>query len=225
LSDLTALEHGELVVGVPPMIGAIFFGPVVRAFHERYPKVKLKLMEAGALAVENNVRSGQLEIGVAVLPVDEETFEHFGFVQDRLCLVTPSGSRWQGMRRVSLVDVADEPIVFYPEDFTLSMRVADAYKRIGKPLKIAERSGHWDFIVALVAARLGIALLPERITQRLDRKLFDIVPVRENELVWHLGLIWRRGTYLSHAARAWVDITREVLGPFHDVFLPEHTGD
>lgn len=225
LSDLTALDTGELVVGVPPMIGAIFFGPVVRAFHERFPKVKLKLMEAGALAVEQQVRSGQLEIGVAVLPVEEEVFEHFGFVQDRLCLVAPAGSRWHGMRRVSLVDVADEPIVLYPEDFTLSLRVADAFRRIGKPLKVAERSGHWDFIVALVAARLGIALLPAQITQRIDRDLFDIVPINPDELVWHLGLIWKRDTYLSHASRAWIDITREVLGQYHDALLPDHTGD
>lgn len=228
LSDLTALEHGELRVGVPPMVGATFFAPVVRTFHERYPKITLKLVEAGALAVEASVRSGQLEIGVAVLPVEENTFEHFGFVLDRLCLVAPAGSRWKGMRSVSLMDVADEPIVLYPEDFTLSIRVADAYKRIGKPLKVAERSGHWDFIVALVAARLGIALLPESITQRIDRSLFDIVPVNEDELVWHLGLIWRRGSYLSHASRAWIDITREVLGPLaEEAHMPEHehTGD
>ncbi|KZE31805.1 LysR family transcriptional regulator [Crenobacter luteus] len=224
LADLTALERGELVVGVPPMIGAIFFAPVVSAFHARYPKVELKLMEDGATAVENAVRSGQLEIGVAVLPVDETVFDHFGFVSDRLCLVAPSGSRWKGLASVALTDIADEPLILYPEDFTLSHRVADAYRRDGLTMKVAERSGHWDFIVALVAARLGVALLPERITRRIDRSLFDIVPLNDAELVWHLGLIWRRDTYLSHATRAWIDITREMLAPAEDD-EHSHTGD
>lgn len=212
LADLVSLERGELVVGLPPMSGGAFLAPVVSTFRERYPNIELKLVEDGALAIEDSVRTGQLEIGVAVLPVDHQAFEQFGFARDPICVVAPTGCPWQGRESVTLADVADWPIVFYPEDFTLSRRIRDGFARLGKPMRIAGRSAHWDFIVAMVNANLGIALLPEAVANRLENWPFDVVRLNEEQIVWHLGLIWQKNVYLSHAARAWIQVTQEVLG-------------
>jgi DNA-binding transcriptional LysR family regulator len=212
LTDIVALEGGELVVGLPPMSGGAFLAPAVSAFRERYPKIELKLVEDGALAIENSVRTGQLEIGVAVLPVDKQAFDQFGFARDPLCLVAPAGSPWHGAASVKLEEIADWPIVFYPEDFTLSRRILEGFARLGKPIRIAGRSAHWDFIVAMVSARLGIALLPQSVASRLEGQPFDIVRLDEERIVWSLGLIWQKDVYLSHAARAWIEVTQQVLG-------------
>ncbi|MEN2428086.1 LysR family transcriptional regulator [Chromobacterium vaccinii] len=212
LADLASLSHGELVVGLPPMVGVAFFAPVVSRYRRRYPQIELKMVEDGALAIENRIKSGELEIGVAVLPVDSQLFDHYSVVRDPLCLVTPAGSRWHDKSLVRLVDIADQPLVLYPDDFTLSRRVGDAFRELGKTPNIVGRSAHWDFIVELVAANLGVTLLPRSIVERLDRQLFDVVPLYDNKLYWHLALIWQRGGYLSHAARAWLALTRETLG-------------
>ena len=212
LSDLVSLERGELIIGLPPMSGGAFLAPVVSRFRERYPNIELTLVEDGALAIENSVRSGQLEIGTAVLPVDNTAFEQFGFVRDPLCLVAPAGSRWQGKKSVTLGDVADSPIVFYPEDFALGRQIREGFARLGTPMRIAGRSAHWDFIVAMVDAKLGIALLPESVANRLENWPFDVIRLDEEKIVWHLGLIWKKDVYLSHAARAWIQVTQDVLG-------------
>ncbi|TDR82705.1 LysR family transcriptional regulator [Paludibacterium purpuratum] len=212
LSDLVSLERGELMVGLPPMSGGAFLAPVVSAFRERYPNIELKVVEDGAVAIENSVRSGQLEIGAAVLPVDSQVFEQFGFARDPLCVVAPAGSPWQGRESVRLADVADWPIVFFPEDFTLSRRIRDGFARLGQPMRIAGRSAHWDFIVAMVNAKLGIALLPQSVTDRLESWPFDVIRLDEEQIVWNLGLIWQKDVYLSHAARAWIQVTQEILG-------------
>lgn len=39
-----------------------------------------------------------------------------------------------------------------------------------------------------------------------------MIPLYDPKLYWHLALIWQRGGYLSHAARAWLALTRDVLG-------------
>ncbi|MBX9268701.1 LysR family transcriptional regulator [Chromobacterium violaceum] len=212
LADLASLSHGELVVGLPPMVGVAFFAPVVSRYRRRYPQIELKMVEDGALAIENRIKSGELEIGVAVLPVDSQLFEHYSVVRDPLCLVAPAGSRWRDKSLVQLADIADQPLVLYPDDFTLSRRVGDAFRELGKTPNIVGRSAHWDFIVELVAANLGVTLLPLSIVERLDRQLFDVVPLYDHKLYWHLALIWQRGGYLSHAARAWLALTRETLG-------------
>lgn len=212
LSDLSALTRGELIVGLPPMVGGAFFAPVVSSFRAHYPNVELKMVEYGARSIESNIRSGQLEIGVAVLPVDRQVFNTFSFVRDRLCLVAPDQSRWHGKRSIKLADIVDEPIVFYPEDFSLSTLVSQGFRRLGKTIHIAGRSAHWDFIAAMVEARLGIALLPESVAARLYGRPFDVIPLDEKEIIWHLALIWQKDVYLSHAARAWIQMSRDMLG-------------
>lgn len=223
LADLASLARGELVVGLPPMAGGAFFAPVVGAFRDRYSGVELKMVEDGALAIESSIRSGNLEIGAAVLPVDDNTFNSLSLVRDRLCLVAPAGSPWQGWPRVTLPDLADHPIVFYPEDFSLTIRISDAFRMMGKSVNIAGRSAHWDFIVAMVAARLGIALLPQAIAGQLERDRFDVVPIDDERITWHLGLIWKKDSYLSHAARAWITLTRELLLDSHHDESPSST--
>ena len=213
LAELAELSRGELVVGLPPMAGGAFFAPVVGAFRDRYPGVELKMVEDGARAIENSIRTGQLEIGAAVLPVDSNIFESLSLVRERLCLVAPANSPWHGKSSVTLLDIADRPLVFYPEDFSLSSRISDAFQLLGKNVNIAGRSAHWDFIAAMVAARLGIALLPEVIATQLEAGRFDVIPVDEERIIWHLGLIWKKESYLSHAARAWITLTRELLLP------------
>jgi DNA-binding transcriptional LysR family regulator len=197
------------------MTGGAFFAPVVGAFRDRYPNVELKMVEDGARAIESSVRNGLLEIGAAVLPVDNTVFESLSLVRDRLCLIAPTGSPWHGMDSVTLLDIADRPLVFYPEDFSLSARITDAFRLLGKSVHIAGRSAHWDFIAAMVEARLGIALLPEVVASHLEPHRFDVVPVDEERIMWHIGLIWKKDSYLSHAARAWITLTREILLPGH----------
>jgi DNA-binding transcriptional LysR family regulator len=38
--------------------------------------------------------------------------------------------------------------------------------------RIAVRSGQWDFLAAMVQAGVGIAILPQPICERLDKKSF-----------------------------------------------------
>ncbi|MCL6262091.1 LysR family transcriptional regulator [Craterilacuibacter sp. RT1T] len=216
LIDLSELKSGELVFGLPPMVGAAYFAPVVSRFREHYPKIELKLVETGALAVESQIRSGEVELGIAVLPVNTEDFSALEVVNEPLCLVAPANSAWHGRESVFLAELTEQTFVLYPPDFTLTAHIAEAFRRMEKPLNIAGSSAQWDFLAELVGARLGITLLPYSVAQRLNPAKFDLIALADADLRWHLALIWRNGAYLSHAARAWIDTTRSVLAPTKD---------
>src|SRR5260370_17213789 len=74
-------------------------------------------------------------------------------------------------------------------------------------------SGQGDFMAGRVAAGRGIALLSETICRRLDPNQTATIPLASPIIPWRLALMWRRGGFTSFAARAWIDITREILGP------------
>ena len=76
---------------------------------------------------------------------------------------------------------------------------------------IAAQSGQWDWLVAMASAGMGVALLPEPFIHRLAIGQLDAVRLVEPELQWQPAHVWR-GSYLSHAARAWLEVCEELLG-------------
>ncbi|QDQ85691.1 LysR family transcriptional regulator [Paraburkholderia megapolitana] len=210
LDDLDKLGRGQLTIGIPPMGGSLFT-PTIAAFRQRYPKVELKLFEQGARGIEAALIAGELELGGVLQPVDPQALDVLPMTRQLLWLVARRGSRWDGTQQVPLGDLATEPFVFYGESLALNDVVLNACRTAGFAPIIVGRSGHWDFMAALVQAGVGIALLPAPYCRRLDPVQFTCLPVVEPEIPWEMAIGWRRNGYLSHAARAWLDVARETL--------------
>jgi DNA-binding transcriptional LysR family regulator len=210
LDDIDTLGRGQLTIGTPTMGGSLFT-PAIAEFKRRYPKIELKLFEQGSLGIEAALMTGELELGGLLLPVDADLFDVLPISRHPLWLVARRGSRWDGAQQVRLADLAAEPFVFYGESLALNDVVTRACRDAGFTPTIVARSGHWDFMAALVHAGLGIALLPALYCRRLDTAQFTLRPVFEPEISWEMAVGWRRNGYLSHAARAWLDVARETL--------------
>ena len=210
LDDLGTLGRGQLTIGIPPMGGALFT-PAIAAFRQRYPKIELKLFERGSRGIESALISGELELGGVLQPVDPDNLDVLPMTHQRLWLVARHGLRWETVRQVPLGDLAGEPFVFYGESLALNDVVQNACRTAGFTPTIVSRSDHWDFMAALVLAGVGIALLPEPYCRRLDAGRFTCRPIVAPEIPWDMAIGWRRNGYLSHAARAWLEVARETL--------------
>jgi len=213
LADLGALARGRLAIGLSPMVGSTFFAPVLQAYHLRHPQVELHIVEDGALAIEADIAHGRLDVGVTVLPTDQTRFETHPFAYSQLCLLAPRDSIWADRKTVAMADLARESFILYNDDFVLSGRIIDACRQASFTPSIASRSNQWDFIAAMVGAGLGIALLPRIVCAKLSAEDFCWLPLSEPLIPWHLALIWNKGGYLSHAGRAFVACSEEILGP------------
>ena len=210
LNDLGTFGRGTLTIGIPPM-GGTLFTPAIAAFKQRYPKVELKLFERGSKAIEAALLDGEMELGGVLQPVDMALFDVLPVSRQLLWLVAQKGSRWDQEAEVALADLAAEPFVFYGESLALNDVVLNACREAGFAPTIVGRSGHWDFMAALVQAGVGIALLPAPYCRRLDPDAFTCRPVVDPEIHWDMAVGWRRNGYLSHAARAWLDVARQAL--------------
>ena len=180
LNDLDKLGRGELTIGIPPMGGSLFT-PAIAAFRQRHPKIELKLFEQGSKAIEAALISGELELGGVLQPVDD-MIDVLPMSRQVLWLVARQGSRWDELREVPLADLASEPFVFYGESLALNDVVLTACRTAGFAPTIVGRSGHWDFMAALVLAGVGIALLPAPYCRRLDAAQFTCRPVVAPEI-------------------------------------------
>ena len=200
VAEVDGMARGELAVGIPPMAGR-YFAPVIGAYRRQYPGVALRLREQGGRALEEGVASGELDLGVTVLPATVPGLGTLPVTRHALTVIYPAARAPASMRALPLAALAGESFVMYEDDFVLYRVILDACEAAGFLPQIAGQSRHWDFIGELVAADVGIALLPEPIARSLDPARVAVRPLAAPELTWELGLVWREG-YLSRAARA-----------------------
>lgn len=211
LGDLKNLKKGHIRLGLPPMVGSSFFPEVIGQFHQKYPQVTMQIFEDGAKKVEVDVESGLLDIGVVVLPTDDALFHSFSFVRENLMLLVHPSHRLADRECASLADLAEENFVLFREDFALHDRIITECVKVGFQPHIVYESSQWDLISGMVAANLGIALLPETICREINRERIRIMPLVEPVIPWQLGMIWRKDRYLSYAAREWIAFTQGIL--------------
>lgn len=211
LSELAGLRKGRISIGLPPMVGAYFFPAVIGKFRERYPGIAISIVEDGSKRIEAAVAGGDLDMGVVLLSGADDLFRYDPVVEEQLQIILPSGHRFAGQESIKLSQLADEPFILFREDFTLHDKMLEACRAAGFQPRIFCESSQWDFISGMVAAGLGIAMLPETICRELDPAEISVVRLEEPCISWRLVMIWRKDGYLSFAAREWLQFAREQL--------------
>ncbi|MGV3654732.1 MAG: LysR substrate-binding domain-containing protein [Noviherbaspirillum sp.] len=205
VADLAELARGELELGLPPMVN-LLFAPIIKRFRERWPHVELKLAEAGGQVIEQRILSGELEVGVTVLPTGPDarlaTRELGRFP---ICLVGAASAPWAHLEQPGLDILHRQPVLMFSEDYSLTRLLRSAFEAGGVQPEVVARSGQWDFLLSMAVAGVGTALLPQPLLQQLRLpEGVAVRPVTAPGLAWTVGVVWVKDRYLSHAARAWL---------------------
>ncbi|MCM3215704.1 LysR family transcriptional regulator [Niallia taxi] len=205
LHDMTNLARGSITIGIPPMIGSLFFPKVIAAFHKAYPNIHINIKEYGAAKVVKSVEEGEFEIGIAVLPLtDESSFNVFHLVSEEIKLIVNEQHKLADRNQVHMKELKEEEFIFYSEEFALYEMMKRGFINEGFEPNIIFKSSQWDFMIEIVAANLGISMLPESICSRTTNnqvRFMDLKPVTN----WQLAVITKKDRYLSVAGRRFID--------------------
>ena len=209
LDELSNLATGEIKMGVPPLIGTLFFPSIARMFHQNYPNVKLELIELGAKVIEQLVEEGEIDIGIVVLPVDESVFHIHPFITEEFVLFIHRDHPIAQKQTVSVHELKDEPFILFSKNFKLHDYIINTCKNAGFTPIVSYESSQWDLILELVSSKLGITLMPKMIFHKQNSPNITIVPLKDPPLLWRLGIITRKGRYHSFALKKLLEMLKE----------------
>lgn len=211
LSELRGLRRGTLRLGLPPIGSDMLFAPLFAIYRSRYPGIDIELMEHGSKRLESLVTEGEVDLGASLLPV-ADAFEWQDVRREPIDLLIPESHPMAAMDVVPLSALRDVPFILFDAGFALNPIIVEACQAAGFSPLIAARSSQITFIVELVASGLGVGFLPRLIARKRVRPGVRHVPIEDASMIWHMAWIWRRGAYLSHAARAWLDLAAKPPG-------------
>jgi DNA-binding transcriptional LysR family regulator len=204
-ADLTALGDGQagtLRVGVFQSVGQRILPELMRRFIARWPRVDVTLTEsADDRELLAHVERGELDLSFCDLPLTDGPFEAVELLRDPYVLVVRAGSDLQSP---SLRDVAKLDLIGHKHCRTLA-RVEATFRQ---PLRYVFQSDHNQTVQALVAAGVGVALVPRLTVDESDEatRVIELpkIPPRIVAIAWH------RDRYRAPAARAFVETAQAV---------------
>lgn len=205
LDALRGLRRGELRLGLPPMGSSVLFAPLLAHFRQRHPEIDIRLMEHGSRRLEQAVLDGELDIAATLLPTGNG-LAHQAVRDEPMLALLPQAHPRAAAGRFRFGWLAESPLILFEEGFALNRLIEAAFRRHALVPRETVRSSQVDFILALVAAGGGIALLPRLTVEARKLRGVVAVPLAGRELRWRMVLAWRAGAQLSPAARAWLDL-------------------
>jgi len=129
-------------------------------FRANYPRIRFQLVQSYGEAMIERLRTGELDLcligplpdapDLVVRPLDEQ----------RLRLVVPDGHRLAARKRVRLAEAADEIFVTLEPGYGLRRITDELCAEAGFTPKVAFEGEEAETLRGLVAAGLGLALLP-----------------------------------------------------------------
>jgi DNA-binding transcriptional LysR family regulator len=158
--------------------------------------------------LETNLRAGELDLAARVHPIPEG-FDWQDVCTETLVVLLPRNHPLAGRKAVKLVRLAEFPFILFEEGFALNELILDACRSNGITPKIVARSVQTELIFELVSAGVGIAFVPRALVEQRPHRSVRHVSLEEPKCKWPIALAWRRGGYLSHAARAWLAHARD----------------
>ncbi|MCG7337436.1 LysR family transcriptional regulator [Sporosarcina sp. ACRSM] len=208
IGDLSDNIAGEVKVGIPQIIGSVFFPKVAYSFLHKYPNVSLSTKEAGGIIIENLVSQGELDIGFVVLPT-VNSLDSEQIFQDKFVVCVSSKHPLAKEKEVRLSDLKNEKFIFFDKSFALYNLIKNHCIDSGFSPEISFQSTEWDLVLGLVSAQLGITVIPNELTNKLSDVDIVTLSIKEPEINWNIGIITRKNAYQSNALRAFIHTVRE----------------
>ncbi|MEV0389459.1 LysR family transcriptional regulator [Nonomuraea sp. NPDC050643] len=147
---------GELRLASLPSATGTLVARLLRAFTDRYPQVRVRLFEGVDDDIREWLHRGAAEVGVVTLPAPGLHTAHLS-THDMLA-VMPAGHPLAARKAVRLADLAGRPFILTTAGCRpLIMSAAQAAQ---VPLDIAFEAGGPAAILEMVAAGLGVSIVP-----------------------------------------------------------------
>ncbi|MFD4530365.1 LysR substrate-binding domain-containing protein [Streptomyces sp. NPDC058470] len=151
---------GKVAFGFLHTMGSETVPELIRAFRADHPRVRFSLVQTYGEAMLERLRSGELDLCLTSPVPDAPDLVGRRLDEQKLRLVVPADHRLAGRRRIRLAEAADETFVTLEPGYGLR-RITDAVCReAGFKPRVAFEGEEAETLRGLVAAGLGVALLP-----------------------------------------------------------------
>lgn len=203
-------ETGRMALAFVTSADYSVLPPFLLRYREAYPNVQIVLQEATSDVQLEELLRGRIDAGLLIPPLPDKAraeLDYLKVLEEPLILCAPQGTLG-GAGPVRLQDAPRLPLVVFPRHISPSLHdaILSCFAAAGITPVIGQEAIQMQTIVSLVSAGMGLALVPQSVSNLMRpgveyRALADRTPLVET------GLAWRRDN-ASPVLRGFLDLLR-----------------
>lgn len=180
------------------------------AFLAAHPRISIDVEERESGEIARAIASGIADLGLAAEHALPEGIERIPFSEDRLVLVVPRQDQLASRRQVDFREVVSRDFVGLITSSALHAHVSGHAAKLGARLRFRARMNNFDAIGQMVAAGIGVAVMPEVAARRCARSMkITVVRIRDSWADRRLAICARSFKALPKPAQQLVEHLRK----------------
>ncbi len=212
IRELKDLHRGKLTLSANEYT-VMYLLPVIPVFRARHPHIKVEVKRSLASRIPSEILGRDVEVGVVSYKPSDAAISSVPVMTDELALIVAPDHPLATKDVVSVRELGAESFVAHNVASPYREKVVRTFEKYKTPLNIALEMPTLEAIKRFVEQGMGVALVPRLTAQaEIARKQVAALTVREMRLERAIHLIYRKGATLSHAARAFLRVAKELKG-------------
>ena len=213
IRGIAATRLSEVTIACVPSTVYYYLSRVIVRYRESYPKLRLRVFDAGANEVLNAVARGEADFGLNFIGSQEPDMDFHPLLEERFVAACRRDHPLARKRSVSWTELAAYDFIAVAKSSGNRLLLDQALAGLpGRPESVYEAQ-HVTTLLGLVEAGLGVAAVPSLAMPGKDHPLLVSVPLQDPVVTRHVGLIRRKSRTLSPAAQQLWDFFVEMKQP------------
>jgi LysR family transcriptional regulator, nitrogen assimilation regulatory protein len=162
LEDQRNGDSGHFVLGLPPSLGRSVTVPLVKAFGRQLPNASLATVEGLSAYMLEWLNVGRVDCALVYNAPASSSVDLQPLLDDQLFLIAPlkPTPKRQARKSLSLVDLADYPLIIPSRPHSIRMSVENALASVDRKIRVAHEIECIPAVIDLVRQGHGFAVLP-----------------------------------------------------------------
>lgn len=214
LLDLVNPDYGEVSLGFLHTLGTSLIPDLIGAFRAQAPTVSFQLIQNHSYSLLEHLDAGELDLCLLAEPTETKLpIQWTPLWSEELFAIVPLGHRLAGADSIVLDELADESFIFLKKGYAMRRTTDQLFASIGVTPKITFEGEEAATVAGLVAAGLGVSLLPD--LRGLEKSKIVQIRIRQPICQRVIGMALVSGRYLSPAAERFKQFALNHFGSKH----------
>ncbi|MEH7124241.1 LysR family transcriptional regulator [Bacillus sp. JJ1532] len=197
IKELLDPDKGEVSLGFLHTLSTSHIPDLLASFRAYYPKINFRLGQGPSHNLIDQLQLGDMDLCLIAPMGIKSPIVWRQLWNEELFVIVPKDHKYANRKNITLEEIADESFIHLKEGFSLRITIEQLFKKVGVAPKIIFEGAEADTVAGLVAAGLGISILPN--LKGTDQSKISQIPIKGPKCQRTIGIAWVEGRYLSPA--------------------------
>jgi len=201
MKDVAAARTGKVTVACVPSAAYYFLPELIRLYHERFPPIRVRVIDEHASAVLAAVAHGEADFGINFIGAQDSDVDFQPILVEPFVAVCRRDHPLARKRSVTWAELGRCDYIALSKSSGNQVLIDSALARMRERPRSFYEVNHNLTLLGLVEAGLGVTAVPKLAMPQRGHPTLAAVPLVEPTVTRRLGLIRRRGRSLLPVAQ------------------------